>query len=367
MKMEKNNKNLENEIKVRPEELEILITDVFTENDVPKKDALIVAKQLIFANLRGVDTHGIVRLKGYIDRINAGGNNPTPKIRITKETGISAVVDGDSSLGQVGGYYAMTLAIQKAKEAGIGMVAIRNSNHYGMASFYSMMPLEHDMIGISMTNVLACMAPIGGTEAKIGNNVISFAFPSDKKSPVILDMSTSKSSWGVAMLSKLENKPLPEKCFADSKGVETTDPNEFLSGGTLYPTSSYKGFGLAYIISIFCSLLSDGKFDTDLPHLYKKLGEPGENSFFMMAIKIDNFTNPLEFKTRIDWTINLLKESTILSGFDDVYFPGEIEYRRETERNKNGIPIGKSQILELIDLIEKSKNLKASNYPFLNK
>ena len=360
-------KTNESDIKVRHEELEKLITDVLMEYHVPEKDALIVTKQLVTANLRGVDTHGAVRLKGYVDRINEGGNNPTPKIKIIKENQISAVVDGDSSLGQIGGYYAMNLAIQKAKENGIGMVALRNSNHYGVASYYSMMPLDYDMIGISMTNVVACMAPIGGTEAKIGNNVISIAFPSDKKSPVVLDMSTSQSSWGIALLCKLENKPLPEKCFTDSSGIETTDPDEFLSGGTINPISSYKGFGLAYIISIFCSLLSDGQFDIDLPFMYQKLNEPGENSFFMMAIKIDNFIDPEKFKARIDWTINLLKESTLLSGFNDVYFPGEIEYNCEIERKKNGIPIGKHLIMELIDLVKKSKNLEVSDYPFLNK
>ena len=316
------------------------------------------------ANLRGVDTHGVLRLKGYIDRIKNGGNNPAPDIKIIKDEKMYAVMDGDNSLGQVGGYAAMTAAIKKANEYGIGIVSMRNSNHYGVAGYYAMMPLQYDMIGISMTNVLACMAPSGGTKPKLGNNPVSLAFPAYEKPPVVLDFATSKSSWGKALTSKQQKEPLPEDCFMDSDGNPTMDPDKFLSGGTLLPIAGYKGYGLALIISMFCCLLSGGKFDMELPHLYNKLNEPGENSFLMVAIKIENFTAALDFKKRLDNIITLIKDTPLIEGVDRIYLPGEKEYEEEQKRLKFGVPLSISLITDLLKIAEEAK-VNISQYNFL--
>lgn len=277
-----------------------------------------------------------------------------------------AVMDGDNSLGQVGGYEAMATAIKKANEYGMGIVAMRNSNHYGVAGYYAMMALQYDMIGISMTNVLACMAPTGGIKPKLGNNPVSFAFPAYERPPIVLDFATSKSSWGKALISKLQNEPLPEDCFMDSQGNPTLDPDEFLSGGTLLPVSDYKGYGIALVISIFTCLLSGGKFDVELPHFFNKLNDPGENSFLMAAIKIENFTASLDFKKRLDNLIALMKEAPLIEGVDRIYLPGEKEYEEEQKRLKFGIPISLSLITVLSKIAEDAK-VGISQYSFLTK
>ena len=319
---------------------------------VPPEDAKITADHLITANLRGVDTHGVIRLKGYVQRIQAGGNNPKPHMSVVNETPLTAVMDGDNSLGQVGGFRAMALAVQKAEQTGLGIVAMRNSNHYGMAAYYSMMPLPHDMIGISATNVLGCMAPTGGVEGLFGNNPASIAFPAGTEPPVVFDFATSKSSWGKAMLCGQNKEPLPEGCFQDAEGRPTLSPQAFLDGGTLLPIAGHKGYGMALSIAILCGLLSDGPFDNELPHLYRKLAEPGGNSFVMAAVKVAGFVPIEQFKSRMDEIIRMLRSSRAAPGVDRLYLPGEMECETRKEREDRGIPLSRSMTSELGELAQ---------------
>lgn len=346
------------------EDLQKLVAAILEACNVRREDALVISAHLVTANLKGVETHGVVRLKGYTDRIEAGGNNPKPDIRIVRETPIIAVVDGDNSLGQVGGHMAMELAIKKAEKQGIGMVAMKNSNHYGMAAYYSMMPLTYDMIGISMTNVLACMAPAGGVTPMIGNDPISIAFPTWEEPPVVLDIATSKSSWGKALVCKQKGEPLPEDCFLDMNGNPTLDPDAFLNGGTLLPIAGHKGYGLALTISIMCGLLSDGLFDTDLPHLYKEMDKPGGNSFLMLAMKIDSFIPADHFKQRLDETVRMIRSTKCAQGIDRVYLPGEIEHETERQRREHGIPLNQALASELKSLARRA-SCDPSVYRFL--
>lgn len=351
--------------RVTQQELLSLVTAILEAHRVPNEDAEITAQHLVKANLRGVDTHGVIRLKGYIQRIESGGNTPDAQIRVVNETPTSAVMDGGNCLGQVGGYRAMELAIGKANASGIGAVTMRNSNHYGMAAYYSMMPLPYDMIGISMTNVLACMAPTGSTEARVGNDPISIAFPADEEPPVVLDMATSKSSWGKAIVCAQKNEQLPQDCFLDKYGNPTLDGNTFLDGGTLLPIAEHKGYGLSLAISLMCGLLADGAFDTELPHLYKKLNEPGQNSFFMLAMKIGNFVPPEHFKARMDDTIRCIRTTPKAQEISRIYLPGEIEHETEQDRKKNGIPVNPALAEELANLA-KDSGLDKSIYEFLS-
>ncbi|OFX13417.1 MAG: hypothetical protein A2Z18_01480 [Armatimonadetes bacterium RBG_16_58_9] len=350
--------------RVSEKELRELAAAVLEAHGVPPEDAMITAAHLVAANLRGVDTHGVIRLKGYIQRIESGGNNPRANIKVVRDTQMTAVMDGDNSLGQVGGYRAMELAIRKAEHAGIGVVAMRGSNHYGMAAYYAMMPLVHDMIGISMTNVLACMAPTGGTAARVGNDPMSIAFPAGEEPPVVLDMAASKSSWGKAIVCAQKGEPLPEGCFQDKRGAPTLDGNAFLDGGTLTPIADHKGYGLALAISIMCGLLADGAFDTALPHLYKKLGEPGGNSFFMMAMKLDNFVPADHFKGRMDETIREIRSTPKTPAVSRIYLPGEIEHETERERKKHGVPVNRALGDELVSLAGEA-GIGESTYGFL--
>jgi LDH2 family malate/lactate/ureidoglycolate dehydrogenase len=244
----------------------------------------------------------------------------------------------------------MHLAIEKADKHGIGLVTMRNSNHYGMAGYYALLAAQHDMIGISMTNVLAGMAPTGGTSKKLGNNPIAFAFPTNSEPPVVVDFATSKSSWGKALLCAQSREPLPENCFTDAKGRPTLSADAFLDGGTLIPIASHKGYGLALAISLLTGLLADAGFDTELPHLYKELDKPGGNSFTMSAIRIDNFQPVDRFKRHLDSIVRQIRSSGLASGTRRVYLPGEIEHEKEQEQRTNGIFMKRQMVDELIDL-----------------
>jgi len=221
------------------ERLFSLVKSILIQAGVSDEDAETTADCLVSSNLRGVDTHGVIRLKLYVDRVRAGGNNARAQVRILRENATSALLDGDNCLGPVGGRKAMEVAMDKAAASGIGAVTIRRSNHYGPASYYAMMALRRDMIGLSMTNTLASMPPTGGREARLGNNPFSLAVPTAKEPPIVLDYATSLASWGVVFQCAQKVVPLPEGCYLDSEGRGTTRPEDILDGGgVLLPIAS---------------------------------------------------------------------------------------------------------------------------------
>jgi ureidoglycolate dehydrogenase (NAD+) len=339
--------NPKTNIYISADELRSIAVEILKKEGVPEGDAFITADCLVKANLRGIDTHGVIRLKVYVDRLRAGGNNPTPNIRVIDESATAAVMDGDNGLGPVGGVRAMEKAIQKARNCGVGIVTMRNSNHYGTAAFYAMMALEHNMIGISMTNVLAGMPPTGGRQARIGNNPFAIAFPAGEELPIVFDAATSLSSWGKVFLAAQTGTLLEEGCFLDEDGNPTVKPEDVISGGLLLPIAGYKGYGMALCIGILTGLLADGSFDIDVPHPYKYLDVPGDNSFFMAAIQINQFV-PLErFKKRIDEVIRIIKNTPLAPNAERIYLPGEKEYIAEQERMAKGIPLNWETIEEL--------------------
>jgi len=324
-----------------------LTTEILARAGMPEEDAAVTADCLVSSNLRGVDTHGVIRLKVYVDRIKAGGNNPRPNIRVVRETPVAAVLDGDNSLGPVGGYRAMQLAIAKAQESGVGFVTIRRSNHYGTAAHYAMMALEHDMIGLSSTNVLPSLPPTGGRQARLGNNPLALAFPAGEEFPVVFDVATSLAPWGKVFTAAQAGTLLPAGCYLNKHGQPTVRPEEVLDGGMLLPFAEYKGYGLALCLSLFTGLLADGTFDLDLPHPYKHLDRPGDNSFFMGAIRIDQFVPPAHFKRRLDEVIRLIRTTELAPGAERIYLPGEKEYEAEKERRRTGIPLPPAMVEEM--------------------
>ena len=347
--------NTSEKVIVPSKKLKDFVQSILEFHGLPSEDAAITADHLVVSNLRGVDTHGVIRLSGYVQRIQAGGNNPQPSISVLSETPSTAVMDGDNSLGQVGGFRAMELAIQKAEQTGLGIVAMRNSNHYGMAAYYFMMALPHDMIGISMTNVLGSMAPTGGVEGLWGNNPFSISFPAGNEPPVVFDFATSKSSWGKALLCQQNNDPLPEGCFQDVEGKATLSPEAFLDGGTLLPIAGHKGYGLALSIGILCGLLSGGGFDNKLPHLYKELHQAGGNSFLMAAFKVKGFVPIERFKKRMDDIIRMIRSSRTGPGVPRVYLPGEMEHERQGKQEEQGILLSRSMVSALAELAQAAR------------
>lgn len=302
---------------------------------VPPAGAARVARNLVTADLRGVETHGLIRLRPYVERIEAGGIAADPEIAVVRDHLATAVLDGGNGLGAVAASAAMELAVEKAAAFGSGLVAARNINHFGAAADYSMTAAEHGMIGFAATNVLALIAPTGASVPMIGNNPLSFAFPGDP--PVVYDSAMSVSTWGRVLVAARRGEPLPEGAFLDDEGRPTTDPAAVLGGGSLLPVAGYKGYGLALCVTLLTGVLAGWLSDAQLTG--HRPDEPGGNTALLGAIDVAAFTDPGEFARRADRIGAEIRTAPRRPGVDRVWLPGEKEAERERERRAEGVPL----------------------------
>ena len=345
----------DNALTVSHQELLRFISEVLEKKAVPKREAKLISETLVAAHLRGVDTHGIIRLPIYLKRIDEGSLRSKARASVIRETSTIALLDGHQSFGQVTGYKAMTLAINKAMDRGVGVVGVRNSEHFGTAAFFAMMALKKNMIGISMTNTAPIMAPAGGSEKLIGNNPIAFAIPAGKEIPVVLDISMSVAALGKIILASQRGKKVPPGWGKDRAGTMTDDPAAILQGGSLVPMGDHKGYGLAVIFDILCGVLTGSGFTTDVLSIYKDVNKPNRCGHFMMALKINEFMPVSLFKKRMENMVKQIRGSVKAEGVERIYLPGEIEYLMERARTKNGIPIEKSLVRDLNSIASKLK------------
>ncbi len=324
---------------------------------IPEEDAKIVADVLITADIRGTDSHGLIRLNTYYgNRLSKKMINPLTPIKIVSETDTTMLVDGGNGLGQVVSYKVMQKCIEKAKKSNVARATVRHSNHYGIAGYYSMMALKHDMIGISLTNSQPLVAPTYGKTPVLGTNPISFAAPSHKKYPYILDMATSTVPIGRIKVYEKKNEKIPLGWGIDDDGNMTDDPKKVKSGGpgALMPLGGtdimrgYKGYGLALMVDILCGTLSGGSNLTDIgfPHDYSK---ESNISHFFAAIKIDAFRPVVDFKKQLDYVVDTLKNSPKVESHDRIYIAGEKEFENAEYNEKHGVPI----LAKVIDDIKK--------------
>ncbi|UCH36309.1 MAG: Ldh family oxidoreductase [Armatimonadota bacterium] len=315
--------------------------------DVRRDEAALIADCLVYANLRGVDTHGIIRLKFYLQRIAAGGDNPRAQIKIVRESATTALLDADNAFGTVAGVTAMDLAIAKARDSGVGVTVIRNANHFGVAAYYAARPLREGMIGVCTTNVVASMPPPGGRAARVGNSPIAITFPSGEEPPVIFDAATSVAPWGALIEARLRGEQLPPDSFLDSDGGPTRDPQAVLDGGFLLPIAGHKGYGLALSVALLTGLLGGGVFDTDIMYPYGDVSVPGSNSFLMLALRVESFVPLEEYTRRMDDVIRLVRATPTAEGVERVLLPGQREHETAQERARTGIPLSREQVDEL--------------------
>lgn len=329
------------------------VSAAFEKLGVPKEDADIGANVLVQADLRGVDTHGVIRFNPhswYVKWLTEGSMTSRPTIHTVSETASSALLDGDRGIGMVIGHRAMELAIRKARESGIGMVAVRNSRHYGMSAYYSMMALPHDMIGIAMTNASRQVVPTFGREARFGTNPMCFAVPADKELPFVLDMATTTAAAGKLELAARQGKSIPLGWALDEHADATGDPKVAQKARRLLPlggsreSGSHKGYGLAIVVEILCGVLSGT--------LTALNADQDPRGHFFGAIRIDTF-RPLDaFKHDMDRLIRELKSTPPISGQERVYVAGEIEFETAQERAEHGIPLLPSVLKGLRDVGE---------------
>jgi len=319
------------------------VASSFEKLGVAKEDAEIAGNALVQADLRGVDTHGVIRFSPnawYVKWLSEGSMTARPKVRVISESATTALIDGDRGMGMVSGHRAMEMAIEKAKSAGVAMVAVRNSRHYGMSAYYGMMALEHDMIGVAMTNASRQVVPTFGREARFGTNPMCFAVPADRELPFVLDMATTTAAAGKLELAARLGKTIPSGWALDENALQTTDPRMAQKARRLLPlggtreSGSHKGYGLAILVEILCGVLTG-----TLTALNANQDPRGH---FFGAIRVDAFRPVAEFKRDMDRLIAELKSTPPVAGQERVYVAGEIEFETAQERAEHGIPLHNS-------------------------
>jgi LDH2 family malate/lactate/ureidoglycolate dehydrogenase len=322
---------------------------VFKACGMDEVGATQAADVLLAADLRGIDSHGVARLSGYVRLREAGRANMNPRWRIVHETPSTATIDADAGLGLVVAPRAMDIAIEKAKLAGSGWVAIRNSNHFGIAAYHAMLALPHDMIGIAMTNASPLVAPAGAKEAMLGTNPVCYTFPAKNHPPVVVDLATSSAANGKLEIAQRAGKPIPEGWVQSKDGSSSTDPGELQKGGMLLPLGSgaeagHKGYALASVVDILCGVLSGASYGPWVPpfvsFLQPQENQPGQGiGHFVGAMRIDAFRPAEEFYHHIDAWISRFKAARPLDSSQPVMIPGEPEMLMHRQRLEEGIPL----------------------------
>lgn len=339
-------------------------TAVFSKIGCNEGDAAAAAKVLLSADLRGVDSHGVARLNGYVRLWDVKRVNATPQIKTIHETPSTAVVDGDSGLGLVVAPFAMKIAIEKARNLGTGWVSVQNSNHYGIAAAHAMMALEHDMIGISMTNASPLVAPTFSIDKMLGTNPICVAVPAGQQPAFVADLATTTAANGKLEILQRKNRDTPPGWVQDAEGNPSTDANILKKGGALLPLGgdrehgSHKGYALGAVVDIFSGILSGANYAPWVPPFpaYVPLPQkqPGKGiGHFFGAMRIDAFRPADEFKKDMDDWITGFRNAKPLPGHEKVLVPGDPEREMEIERMKNGIPLIEPVVEDLKKLAER--------------
>ncbi|MFA5245224.1 MAG: Ldh family oxidoreductase [Pedobacter sp.] len=323
---------------------------IFKKMGCSEEHAELATDVLIKSDLRGIDSHGVARLTGYVRLWEKGRINAKPDIRIVHETPTTATVDGDAGLGLVVAPFAMKIAIEKAEKYGSGWVSVRNSNHFGIAAYHTMMAVEKDMIGFAMTNASPLVAPTFANERLLGTNPMCYAFPAGKYPPVIVDMATSAAANGKLEIAQRMGKAVPEGWIQNAEGQASTDPHELKKGGSLLPLGSdrdhgsHKGFGLSATVDILSAVLSGANYGPWVPPFVAFM-EPSANpvglgiGHFLGAMRVDGFRPADEFKSHLDNWIERFSSAKQVSQDQKVIIPGQPEYYAEKERSENGIPL----------------------------
>jgi LDH2 family malate/lactate/ureidoglycolate dehydrogenase len=344
--------------------LEQFCSKVFCNMGCTENDAITASRALLSADIRGVDSHGVARLAGYVRLWEAKRANANPNIRIIHESPSTAVVDGDAGFGLVVAPYSMQVAIEKAEKCGTGWVSVQNSNHFGIAAYHAMRALEHDMIGIAMTNASPLVAPTFSTERLLGTNPICVAIPAGNEPAFVADLATTTAANGKLEILQRKNQLAPAGWIQDKDGNISVNPHELKSGGALLPLGgdrdhgSHKGYALGAIVDIFSAVLSGANYGPWVPPFPAFLAMP-ENmpgkgiGHFFGAMRIDAFRKAADFKSHMDkWIIRFRTAKTVV-GEEQVLIPGDPEREMESERRARGIPLLHSVAEDLRFLAEK--------------
>lgn len=315
-------------------------------------DARITAGILVRTDMRGIFTHGTVSLRRYVQQMRDGGVNPRAVPQVTSEGPAWALVDGHRALGMVAGHAGMMAAITKAKTTGVGMVGVRHSNHFGAASAYALMALDHQMIGLAMSNTDVVMNIPGGRGAMIGNNPLSYAIPAGAQPAMVLDIAMSTVAGGKVATMKHLGKPVPLGWLTDGDGQPTTDPGVFPSPGALTPMGGHKGYGLALLVETLAGVLAGAAMTTDIISWAKETHQPCDEGHSFIAVNVGAMMPFDRFQARMDELIARMRTAPKAKGAERIYVPGEMEYESEQTARQHGVPLTEMAVNSLKGLAE---------------
>ncbi|MSP58146.1 MAG: malate dehydrogenase [Flavobacteriales bacterium] len=344
--------------RIKADFLKDWVETILVQEGFSQEHANLSADVLLMADLRGIDSHGVARLEGYIRLIRSGQINPKPNMVFTQRKKSMGLLNADSAIGLVSAPLAMLKAIEMGKEVGSGWVGISNSNHFGIAAYHAMLALEHSMIGLAMTNASPLVTPAGGSERMLGTNPLCICIPAAEELPFVLDMATSAAANGKLEIADRLGKSIPRGWALDNSGGETNDPTILKQGGMLLPLGSdsehgaHKGFGLGAWVDIFSGVLSGANYGPWVPpfvqFLHAQNDQPGLGiGHFVGCWELDGFRDIQAVKKDMDQWIRRFKTTVPASGIERVMIPGEPEYFEHKKRASLGIPIENSLLQHL--------------------
>ncbi len=346
----------QDDTRVPAERLAAFIARAFIAAGLPAADAETVAGLVIEADLRGSDSHGVIRLPLYVRRIRAGGVNAKPNIRVVSDRPSAALIDGDNAVGHLVMRRAAQIAIDKAKATGIGWVGARMSNHAGPAALYVTMPLKHDMIGlyfaVGSNNHLP---PWGGSESLLGTNPMAVAVPAQDEPAIVLDMAPTVAAYGKVRLKAQRGEQMPVGWMIDREGKPLTDPKR-ADEGHLLPIGDYKGYGLSLIIGILAGALNRAALGRDVIDFVKETGKATNTGQAIAALSVDAFMPAADFKRAVDQVIRDIRNSRRLPGVERIWLPGEQSHAKLLDRRAHGVPMPKG-LRESLDAVARDLNV----------
>ncbi|MCR4406148.1 MAG: Ldh family oxidoreductase [Anaerolineae bacterium] len=336
------------EIRIPADVLHDVCQKLLEKVGVPADQADLIARVIVRADLRGIGSHGVLRLPAYIHKVQRGLMAAYTQVTLVREKGATALLDGGGGFGQVAGVRGMEEAIRRAEKYGVGSVGVRNANHFGIAAYYAMMALEKGMIGVVISNAAPSMAPWGGVEPLLGSNPVCVAIPTGEEVAVVLDMASTNVARGKIRLAARQGQKIPLGWALDFQGRPTEDPQAALEG-TLLPIGGPKGYGIALVNDALAGVLTGSPFGPAIPSLHD-LDRRSAVGFFFQALDVAAFAERAEFESRMQQMLTTIRGSARAEGVERIYIPGEIEWEKEREREAHGVPLPEAVLSQLRDL-----------------
>ncbi len=325
------------------------VAQVFARAGVPADEAALIAESLTEADLTGVDSHGVSRVPIYLKRIELGVVNAAARLEVVADLPGALVLDGCNSMGIVTGVRAIDLAIAKAETSGSVFVTVRNSNHFGVAAFFTQRALAHGMIGYAASNAPSTMAPWGGIKPYFGTNPFSIAIPAGEEAPIVMDMATSVVAQGKIIMAGKEGKPIPFGWAISKDGEPTNDPAAALAG-TVLPFGGAKGYSVSLMLDVLSGVLSGAAFGPYLCNMWNDFKNPQNVGHYFTVLDVKKFVPLADFRAKIDTMIRDIKGSARAPGVEEIFLPGEIEQRKKQQRLAAGIPLGPKTLSDLLEI-----------------